>query len=443
MAVKKKVVRWQDYFPNCFKPEGPKPGPKKSALKQQPSFQRISLSDLSSSTVLSEDLSASLVGSNLHVFTLQELKVITQNFSSSNFLGEGGFGPVHKGFIDDKLRPGLKAQPVAVKLLDLDGSQGHREWLTEVLYLGQLRHHNLVKLIGYCCEEEHRLLVYEYMARGSLENQLFRRFSVSLPWPTRMKIAIGAARGLAFLHEAEKPVIFRDFKASNILLDSDFTAKLSDFGLAKDGPEGDDTHVSTRVMGTQGYAAPEYIMTGHLTAASDVYSFGVLLLELLTGRKSLDKTRPPREQNLAEWARPMLKSPRKFGRVIDPRLEGQYSELGVQKAAELAYHCLSHRPKLRPIISEVIKVLEPLKDLEDLQIGTFVFAVSTDSDHSPKEINDKKKENSQLNHHRNRPYNEGSRNGAKSPVSFAENARQHDRRKGSNSPAANYVLKRS
>jgi serine/threonine protein kinase len=259
MAVRKKM-KWQNYFPSCFKPVSPGPDQKKWVSKQS-SFQRISLSDLSGPT-LSEDLSVSLAGSNLHVFTLQELKLITQHFSSSNFIGEGGFGPVHKGFIDDKLRPGLKAQPVAVKLLDLESKQGHREWLTEVVFLSQLRHAHLVKLIGYCCEEEHRLLVYEYMSRGSLENQLFRRFSISLPWSTRMKIALEAAKGLAFLHEAEPPVIYRDFKSSNILLDYDYTVKLSDFGLAKDGPEGDNTHVSTRVMGTHGYAAPEYILTG-------------------------------------------------------------------------------------------------------------------------------------------------------------------------------------
>ncbi|KAL3830041.1 hypothetical protein ACJIZ3_018843 [Penstemon smallii] len=427
MAVKKKTT-WQDYFPICFKPEKTNPDQKKS-IYQQPSVQRISLSDLSSST-LSEDLSISLAGSNIHVFTLQELKVITQNFSQSNFLGEGGFGPVHKGFIDDKLRPGLKAQPVAVKLLDLDGKQGHREWLTEVIFLGQLRHANLVKLIGYCCEEEHRLLVYEYMPRGSLENQLFRRFSVSLPWSTRMKIALGAAKGLVFLHEAQNPVIYRDFKASNILLDSDYTAKLSDFGLAKDGPEGDDTHVSTRVMGTHGYAAPEYIMTGHLTAASDVYSFGVVLLELLTGRKSVDKTRPHREQNLADWARPMLKNPRKLSRVMDPRLEGQYSEIGSQKAAALAYQCLSHRPKLRPTMSEVIKVLEPLKDLDDLQIGTFVYAVSTDGDTRKEFTKEIKKENGGGQYHKRHKLHEGNKYRPKSPVSFTETALQQNLEKG-------------
>ncbi|PIN01496.1 Serine/threonine protein kinase [Handroanthus impetiginosus] len=423
MAVKKRkmMMKWQDYFPSCFKPESPRPSPDQ---KKQSSSRRVSLSDLSSSSTLPEDLSVSLAGSNLHVLTLHELKVITQNFSSSNFLGEGGFGPVHKGFIDDRLRPGLKDQPVAVKLLDLDGKQGHREWLTEVIFLGQLRHPHLVKLIGYCCEEEHRLLVYEYMPRGSLENQLFRRFSVSLPWSTRIKIALGAAKGLAFLHEAEKPVIYRDFKASNILLDSDYTAKLSDFGLAKDGPEGDDTHISTRVMGTQGYAAPEYLMTGHLTAASDVYSFGVVLLELLTGRKSIDKSRPQREKNLVDWARPMLKNPRKLNRVMDPRLEGQYPEIGAQKAATLAYQCLSNRPKLRPKMSQVIKVLEPLKDLDDIQIGTYVFAISTDSD-SQKEFSreakrnkDTMNENSQ-HQHRQR-IQESHRNKAKSSLVFIE-----------------------
>ncbi|XAR51087.1 Non-specific serine/threonine protein kinase [Bertholletia excelsa] len=374
MTVETQKLSWRSFVRNCFTTEKPSKKPKKAALSQHSSFQRLSLSDLSGS-VFSEDLSNSLVGSNIHAFSLAELKVITHNFSPSNFLGQGGFGPVYKGFVDDKTRPGLKAQPVAVKLLDLDGEQGYREWLTEVIFLGKLRHPHLVKLIGYCCEDEHRLLVYEYMPRGSLENQLFRRFSASLPWSTRMKIALGAAKGLAFLHEAENPVIYRDFKASNILLASDYTAKLSDFGFAKDGPEGDETHVSTRILGTQGYAAPEYIMTGHLTTASDVYSFGVVLLELLTGRRSLDKSRPYREQNLAEWARPQLRDPRKLARIMDPRLEGQYSESGAQKAAALAYRCLSHRPKLRPTMSSVVEILRPLKDFDDIPSGPFVYIV--------------------------------------------------------------------
>ncbi|KAK3438704.1 hypothetical protein EUGRSUZ_C03262 [Eucalyptus grandis] len=446
MAVKK--ISWRCMVLSCYKTkeETEKCKPKKEVTKQN-SFQRLSLLDLSnpSSTTLSEDLSISLAGSNLHVFALQELKLITQSFSSSNFLGQGGFGPVHKGFIDDKLRPGLKAQPVAVKLLDLEGMQGHREWLTEVILLGQLRHPHLVKLIGYCCEDEHRLLVYEYMPRGSLENQLFRRYAATLPWSARMKIAVGAAKGLAFLHEAENPVIYRDFKASNILLDSDYTAKLSDFGLAKDGPEGDDTHVSTRVMGTHGYAAPEYIMTGHLTAMSDVYSFGVVLLELLTGRKSVDKNRPHREQNLAEWARPMLNDSKKLSRLMDPRLEGQYSESGARKAATLAYQCLSHRPKMRPTMSTVVKTLEPLKNFDDIPSGPFVYTVPMEIDSLQKEGKRKevKKRNGHRHHnhqlhqghrHNHRHHHQDVRPPTKSPSHSDSALRHNNHTNGLNSP---------
>ncbi|KAI3772245.1 hypothetical protein L6452_03427 [Arctium lappa] len=186
-------------------------------------------------------------------------------------IAEGGFGTVHKGYADDNMRNGLKAQAVAVKLLDIEGLQGHREWLAEVIFLGQLRHPNLVKLIGYCCEDEERLLVYEFMPRGSLENHLFRKISVCLPWGNILKIAIGAAKGLAFLHGADNPVIYRDFKTS-ILLDSDFNAKLFDFGPATMGPEGSNTHVTTRVMGTYGYAAPEYINTGCRNIDADPHS---------------------------------------------------------------------------------------------------------------------------------------------------------------------------
>ncbi|XP_051134048.1 probable serine/threonine-protein kinase PBL16 isoform X3 [Andrographis paniculata] len=214
-----------------------------------------------------EDLRRSTAANPLIVFNFNELKNITENFRQDYMLGGGGFGNVYKGYISEDLREGLKPIPVAVKVHDGDNSyQGHREWLAEVIFLGQLSHPNLVKLIGYCCEDEHRVLIYEYMARGSVENNLFSRVLLPLAWSTRMKIAFGAAKGLAFLHEAEKPVIYRDFKTSNILLDQDYNAKLSDFGLAKDGPEGDKSHVSTRIMGTYGYAAPEYIMTGLLNS---------------------------------------------------------------------------------------------------------------------------------------------------------------------------------
>ncbi|KAE8687594.1 Receptor-like serine/threonine-protein kinase [Hibiscus syriacus] len=347
-------------------------------------FQRLSLSDVAdpSSRIGVDDLPVSLIGSNLHVFTLSELRLITHNFARCNLLGEGGFGPVYKGFVHDKLRPGLEAQPVAVKALDLNGLQGHREWLAEIIFLGQLRHPHLVKLIGYCYENENRLLVYEYLPRGSLENQLFRRYSGTLPWSTRMKIALGAAKGLAFLHEADKPVIYRDFKSSNVLLDSDYNCKLSDFGLAKDGPEGGETHITTRVMGTQGYAAPEYIMTGHLTVKSDVYSFGVVLLELLTGKRSMDNIRPSREQSLVEWARPLLRDHKRLDRVIDSKLEGQFSNRGAQKVATLAYKCLSHHPQLRPSMGDVVKVLGSVQGFDDEFVGPFVYVVPTETDDS-------------------------------------------------------------
>ncbi|KAK9032319.1 hypothetical protein V6N11_056590 [Hibiscus sabdariffa] len=384
-------------------------------------FQRISLSDVSdpSSPICVGDLSTSLLGSNLYVFTLSELRLITHNFARCNLLGEGGFGPVYKGFVDDKLRRGLKAQHVAVKALDLDGLQGHREWLAEIIFLGQLRHPHLVKLIGYCSEDENRLLVYEYLPRGSLENQLFRRYSATLPWSTRMKIALGAAKGLAFLHEADKPVIYRDFKSSNILLDSDYNCKLSDFGLAKDGPEGGETHVTTRVMGTQGYAAPEYIMTGHLTTMSDVYSFGVVLLELLTGKRPMDNTRPSREQSLVEWARPLLRDPRRLDRVIDPRLEGQFSNRGAQKVVALAYKCLSHHPKPRPTMGDVVKVLESIQGFNDEFVGPFVYVVPSETDDSKEFL--AKKEDKDCNGE-NGPLRRGWRNRIKLPLSSVANA---------------------
>ncbi|CAN1799075.1 Probable serine/threonine-protein kinase PBL17 [Linum perenne] len=306
--------------------------------------------------------------SNVDIFTYQEMRMATKFFRPDFILGDGGFGVVYKGVIDEDVRPGYATTAVAIKELDPEGLQGDREWLAEVNYLGQLSHSNLVKLIGFCCEDEHRLLVYEYMAGGSLEKHLFRRVGCTLTWSKRMKIALDAARGLAVLHGAERSIIYRDFKTSNILLDEDFNAKLSDFGLAKDGPMGDQTHVSTRVMGTYGYAAPEYVMTGHLTARSDVYGFGVVLLELLLGRRALDKSRPSREHNLVEWARPLLNQNKKILRILDPRMEGQYSVRTVMKVANLAYQCLSQNPKGRPLMNQVVELLESVqsKDMDEM-----------------------------------------------------------------------------
>ncbi|EPS59398.1 hypothetical protein M569_15409, partial [Genlisea aurea] len=310
-----------------------------------------------------------LQSSNLKSFSFGYLKSATRNFRPDSMLGEGGFGSVFKGWIDDHA-PAAAASAasnhvvVAVKRLNQDGWQGHKEWLAEINYLGQLRHSNLVKLIGYCLEDDHRLLVYEFMPKGSLENHLFRRGSYFQPlsWSLRMKISLGAAKGLAFLHSAETKVIYRDFKTSNILLDSNYNAKLSDFGLARDGPTDDKSHVSTRVMGTYGYAAPEYLSTGHLTAKSDVYSFGVVLVEILTGKKAIDKNRPPGEHNLVEWAKPYLGNKRRVLSVVDGRLEGQYSVATVAKTGSLALQCLSTDPRTRPNMEEIVNALEQLQD---------------------------------------------------------------------------------
>lgn len=308
-----------------------------------------------------------LESSNLKSFTFCELKMATRNFRPDSVLGEGGFGSVFKGWID--VHSLMAAKPgtglvIAVKKLNQEGYQGHKEWLAEINYLGQLHHPNLVKLIGYCLEDDHRLLVYEFMPKGSMENHLFRRGTHFQPlsWSRRMKVALGAAKGLAFLHSAETKVIYRDFKTSNILLDSNYNAKLSDFGLARDGPTGDKSHVSTRVMGTFGYAAPEYLSTGHLTAMSDVYSFGVVLLEMLTGKRAIDKNRPHGQQSLVEWAKPYLAHKRKILRILDVRIEGQYSLSQALKASNLALQCLSVEPKTRPIMDEVVTALEQLQD---------------------------------------------------------------------------------
>ncbi|CAD6238078.1 unnamed protein product [Miscanthus lutarioriparius] len=328
---------------------------------------------ISHSSIVGEELKLAF---QLRRFTFNELKCATRNFRPESLLGEGGFGCVFKGWIEENgtapVKPGT-GLTVAVKTLNHDGLQGHKEWVAEVDFLGNLPHPHLVKLVGYCIEDDQRLLVYEFMPRGSLENHLFRK-SLPLPWAIRMKIAVGAAKGLAFLHEeAERPVIYRDFKTSNILLDADYNAKLSDFGLAKDGPEGDKTHVSTRVMGTYGYAAPEYVMTGHLTSKSDVYSFGVVLLEMMTGRRSMDKNRPNGEHNLVEWARPYLGERRRFYKLVDPRLDGNFSIKGAQKTAQLAHACLSRDPKARPLMSQVVEVLKPLQNLKDMASSSYFF----------------------------------------------------------------------
>ncbi|KAL8260436.1 hypothetical protein R6Q59_028389 [Mikania micrantha] len=290
-------------------------------------------------------------------FTYAQLVRATDNFKAAYFLGEGGFGKVYKGKLEET------DEIVAIKQLDPNGLQGIREFVVEVLTLGMADHPNLVQLIGYCAEGAQRLLVYEYMPLGSLEDHLHgHRANIKrLDWNTRMKIAAGAARGLEYLHDKMNPsVIYRDLKASNILLGEDYHAKLSDFGLAKVGPMGDKTHVSTRVMGTYGYCAPDYAMTGQLTFKSDIYSFGVVLLELITGRRAIDNTRPAADQNLVAWARPLFKDRRKFWQMADPALEGEYPVRGLYQSLAIAAMCVQEQPSTRPLIADVVTALNYL-----------------------------------------------------------------------------------
>ncbi|OIS98338.1 PREDICTED: probable serine/threonine-protein kinase Cx32, chloroplastic isoform X2 [Nicotiana attenuata] len=307
---------------------------------------------------------------NLKIFSFSDLKLATKNFKSDSVLGVGGFGTVYKGWVDEKTLAPTKAgigMIVAIKKLNSESTQGFEEWQSEVNFLGRLSHPNLVKLLGYCHEDKELLLVYEFMQKGSLENHLFRRSAAIEPlsWDLRLKIVIGAARGLAFLHTSEKKVIYRDFKASNILLDGNYNAKISDFGLAKLGPSGGNSHVTTRVMGTYGYAAPEYVETGHLYVKSDVYGFGVVLLEMLTGLRALDTKRPSGQQKLVDWVKPMLSNKRKLKSIMDARLEGQYSSKGAMLAAQITLKCLEGDPKNRPSMKEVMDVLEQIEAIKE------------------------------------------------------------------------------
>ncbi|CAA3007800.1 probable serine threonine- kinase NAK isoform X1 [Olea europaea subsp. europaea] len=312
--------------------------------------------------------SGKIITRNLKMFTLAQLKYATRNFRPDSVLGEGGFGTVYKGWIDEKTYAPSKVDvgmPVAVKKSNPDSEQGLKEWQAEVKFLGKFSHPNLVKLLGYCWEDKHFLLVYEYMQKGSLETHLFRK-DVAEPfsWDTRMKIAIGAACGLAFLHTTEKQVIYRDFKAANILLDREFNAKLSDFGLAKLGPADGMSHVTTNVVGTYGYAAPEYVATGHLYLKSDVYGFGVVLLEILTGQRVLDLNRPNGQINLVDWARPFLSDKKKLRKLMDPRLEDKYPPKGAFEITQLILNCLEADQKSRPGMEEVLETLERISTIQ-------------------------------------------------------------------------------
>jgi serine/threonine protein kinase len=292
------------------------------------------------------------------VFTFKQLQAATSNFSSNNVIGNGGFGSVYKGVMQD-------GSKVAIKQLDQASKQGEQEFRVEVDVLSCLHSPYLLALIGYCADHDHRLLVYEFMPNGSLQEHLYSDGSPSNPpkldWETRMRIALDAARGLEYLHECiDPPVIHRDFKSSNILLDRNYHAKVSDFGLAKLGSDKVGGHVSTRVLGTQGYVAPEYALTGHLTTKSDVYSYGVVLLELLTGRVPVDMKRPPGQGVLVSWALPQLTDREKLVQIIDPVLEGQFSMKELIQVAAIAAMCVQPEADYRPLMADVVQSLVPL-----------------------------------------------------------------------------------
>ncbi|KAG2570832.1 hypothetical protein PVAP13_7KG073200 [Panicum virgatum] len=309
----------------------------------------------------------------LRKFTLAELRAATRGFRADMVLGEGGFGRVYKGWVDERtLNPAKSGGGVivAVKKLNPESFQGLQEWQSEVNFLGRLSHPNLVRLLGYCGEDRELLLVYEFMSKGSLENHLFRRGSTEPPpWNTRLKIAMGAARGLAFLHSSEKQVIYRDFKASNILLDSPHSIRIpcttpglhgEAVGLraGEERPSVGTSYVTTRVMGTYGHAAPEYVATGQLYVKSDVYGFGVVLL---TGLRAHDLNRPAHQQNLVEWARPYLSGRGKLTSLMDQRLGGRYPPKAALQAAKLANKCLAGDPRSRPSMADVVAALEAIE----------------------------------------------------------------------------------
>lgn len=288
------------------------------------------------------------------IFTFRELATATKNFRQECLLSEGGFGRVFKG----TLQP--SCQVVAVRQLDRSGTLATKEFLVEVLMLSLLRHPNLVSLIGYCADGEQRLLVYEYMPSGSLDDYLFDASTERklLDWSARMKIASGVAEGLEYLHEkGNPPIIYRDLKSSNILLDEESNPRLSQYGLAKLVQSGNKMHVTPRVMAAYGYSAPEYERQGELSLKSDVYSFGVVLLELITGRRAFDNSRPVDEQNLVTWAQSFFRDPKRFPEMADPCLSREFPVTSLNQAVGIAAMCLQEDPSVRPFIGDVVAAL--------------------------------------------------------------------------------------
>ncbi|XP_074280960.1 proline-rich receptor-like protein kinase PERK15 isoform X2 [Silene latifolia] len=322
-------------------------------------------SSIGSETLLPPPSPGISFGLSKSAFSYDELAVATNNFSEANILGQGGFGYVHKGILPN-------GKEVAVKSLKAGSGQGEREFQAEVEIISRVHHRHLVSLVGYCITGSHRLLVYEFVPNSTLEFHLHGKGQPTMDWPTRLKIALGSAKGLAYLHEDCHPkIIHRDIKAANILLTDKFEAMVADFGLAKFTSDAN-THVSTRVMGTFGYLAPEYAASGKLTDKSDVFSFGVMLLELITGRRPVDPAYTYMDDSLVDWARPLLArslEENNFDALVDPRLQDNYNPSEMARMVASASACVRHSARRRPPMSKVVRALEGEVSLSDLSEG--------------------------------------------------------------------------
>ncbi|CAL9200703.1 unnamed protein product [Musa hybrid cultivar] len=323
------------------------------------------------------------LNSSWRIFTYKELHAATNGFSDDRLLGEGGFGSVYWGKTTDGLQ-------IAVKKLKSMNSKAEMEFAVEVEVLARVRHKNLLGLRGYCAATDQRLIVYDYIPNLSLLSHLHGQFAheVRLDWRRRMNVILGSAEALVYLHHEVTPhIIHRDIKASNVLLDANFEPLVADFGFAKLVPEGV-SHMTTRVKGTLGYLAPEYAMWGRVSDSCDVYSFGILLLELVSGRKPIEKLPGGMKRTIIEWAEPLISKGR-FRELVDPRLRGNFDGAELRRVVEAAVLCIQGEAEQRPDMKEVVgilggrEVIEPKTEvvrLKSIRYGEHLMTMDQNSD---------------------------------------------------------------